>query len=75
MRPDQIKEEVSQLELSEKLMLVEDIWDAIAASNLEIPMPIWQKQELDKRYEDYKKGKLELHDWEGVHAGLREKYK
>ncbi len=75
MRPDQIKEEISRLELSEKLRLVEDIWDAIAAENSEIPLPEWQKQELKKRYEEYKEGKLELHDWKSVHEGLREKFK
>ena len=75
MRPDQIKDEISRLELSEKLLLVEDVWDAIAASNSEIPMPEWQKQELKKRYEEYKEGKLELHDWKSVHEDLRDKYK
>ena len=74
MRPEQIKDEISRLGLSEKLLLVEDIWDSIAASNSEIPMPMWQKQELDKRYEEYKEGKLELHDWEDIHKGLRDKY-
>lgn len=75
MRPDQIKDEIKGLELSEKLILVEDIWDSIAASNAEIPMPEWQKIELDKRYKEYKNGKVELHDWESVHKDLREKYK
>ena len=75
MRPEQIQDEVSRLELSEKLLLVEDIWDSIAASNSEIPMPMWQKRELDRRYEEYKAGRLELHDWTEVHKDLREKYK
>ena len=75
MKPDQIKDEISRLGLSEKLRLVEDIWDAIAAENSEIPLPEWQKQELKKRYEEYKEGKLELHDWKSVHKGLRDKYK
>jgi len=75
MRPDQIKEEISRLGLSEKLRLVEDIWDAIAAENSEIPLPEWQKQALKKRYEEYKEGQLELHDWKSVHEGLREKFK
>ena len=75
MRPEQIKNEVSKLGLSEKLLLVEDIWDSIAANNSEIPMPMWQKQELDRRYEEYKQGKLELHNWDDVHKGLSEKYK
>jgi len=75
MRPEQIKDEVGRLGLSEKLLLVEDIWDSIAISNSEIPMPMWQKQELDRRYEEYKAMKLELHDWADVHKSLREKHK
>jgi len=74
MRPDQIKNEIKGLELSEKLILVEDIWDSIATSNAEIPMPEWQKIELDKRYKEYKEEKLELHNWDSVHKELREKH-
>lgn len=75
MRPEKIKDEISKLELSEKLLLVEDIWDSIADSNSELPMPEWQKKELDRRYQEYKEGKLDLHDWKMVHEELREKYK
>jgi putative addiction module component (TIGR02574 family) len=75
MRPDQIKDEINRLDLSEKLLLVEDIWDSIAASNSELPMPEWQKEELDRRYKEYKEGKLGLHDWQAVHEDLRDKYK
>lgn len=75
MKADQIKDEISRLELSEKLLLVEDIWDSIAASNSEIPMPEWQKQELSKRYKEYQEGALGLHDWKSVHEDLRDKYK
>ncbi len=75
MRPEEIKYEINQLGLSEKLLLVEDIWDSIASNNGDIPMPQWQKLELDKRYQEYKKGNLGLHEWEDVHHELRNKYK
>jgi putative addiction module component (TIGR02574 family) len=75
MKADEIRSEIESLELSEKLLLVEDIWDSIAASNSELPMPEWQKMELDRRYNEYKEGKLELHDWKTVHEELRDKYK
>jgi putative addiction module component (TIGR02574 family) len=75
MKADQIRSAIENLELSEKLRLVEEIWDSIAASNSELPMPDWQKQELDKRYNEYKEGKLKLHDWRSVHEDLRKKYK
>ena len=75
MRPTEIVKEIEKLGLSDKLILVEDIWDSIARQNAELPMPEWQKAELDKRYSEYKEGKLKLHDCGGVHEELRNKYK
>jgi hypothetical protein len=34
-------------------------------------MPQWQKEQLEKRYELYKEGDMELHDWQQVHEELR----
>ena len=75
MKTEEIKLEINQLGLSEKLLLVEDIWDTIANNNSDIPLSAWQEIELSKRYQDYKEGKLELHDWQSVHEDLRSKYK
>lgn len=73
MKPEQIKVEVERLDLSEKLMLVEDIWDSIAESNSKLPMPAWQKKELDKRYDAYQRGELNLHSWEDINKSIRKK--
>lgn len=75
MQTEKIKIEINQLELSEKILLVEDIWDSIAISHAEIPMSDWQKQTLDERYKAYKTGQLELHEGQSVYDGLREKHK
>jgi|APSaa5957512622_1039677.scaffolds.fasta_scaffold278560_1 putative addiction module component (TIGR02574 family) len=72
MRSEEIIQEVNSFGLAAKLLLVEDLWDSIALSNSTLPLPKWQKKELDKRYEEYKTGKLELHDWEFIHNTLRE---
>jgi putative addiction module component (TIGR02574 family) len=74
MRPEEIREEISRLELSEKLLLVEDIWDSIAENNADIHLSEWQKAELKKRYGEFKDGKLEIHDWESVHEELRKEH-
>ena len=71
MRPYEIKQEIGKLNHSEKLLLIEDIWDSIAQSNSELPRSEWQKQELDKRYKEYKEGKQTLHEWQSVHEELR----
>ncbi|MBW2010134.1 MAG: addiction module protein [Deltaproteobacteria bacterium] len=75
MRSEEIKQEINKLGLAEKLLLVEDVWDSIAQSISELPMPEWQVKELDKRYHEYTEGKQNLHDWESVHEELRNKYK
>ncbi len=41
------------LPVSERVQLVEDLWDSIARSNAEIPVPQWQKDELDRRKNNY----------------------
>lgn len=75
MQTSDIIKEIDNLGLSEKLILVEDIWDSIARLNTVLPMPEWQKSELDKRYKDFRNGELELQEWETVHENLRNKYK
>jgi putative addiction module component (TIGR02574 family) len=75
MRAEEIRQEAIRLGLAEKLLLVEDVWDSIALGNSELPLPEWQKRELDKRYEAYKTGKQNLHDWKSVHEALRNEYK
>jgi len=72
MRAEEIRIEADSLNLSEKLRLVESLWDSIAANNSQLPMTEWQKKELDKRYQDYKQGNVELHLWNDVHSELRE---
>jgi len=43
--------EISIFDLSppEKLQLVEDLWDDLAATSSEVPVHEWQKQELARR--------------------------
>jgi len=73
MQSEQIKAQISQMALSEKLALVEDVWNEIATGHQEVPLPEWQQQELDKRYQAYQNDQLVLHDWEAVHQTLRSK--
>ena len=74
MEPNKIAFEIKKLSLPQKLILAQDIWDSIALERGALPMPEWQKTELERRYSQYKQGKLELHDWRKVHEELRETY-
>jgi putative addiction module component (TIGR02574 family) len=75
MGPEEIKREIGKLNHSDKLLLIEDVWDSIAQSNADLPMPEWQKRELDNRYKEYKEGKRTLNEWQSVHEDIRNKYK
>lgn len=68
MTLENLKEEISKLKLSLKLQLIEDVWDSIAESHSELPLPEWQKQELQNRYQEYKTENHELLEWNIVHA-------
>jgi len=75
MRVEEIRQQINQLDISDKILLITDVWDSIAQSNKELSMPEWQKRELDLRYKSYKAGKQNLHDWVSVHENLRKKYR
>lgn len=72
MEPEKITAEINRLSMPQKLILAQDIWDSIALGSGKLPMPKWQKNELDKRYAQYKQDKIKLHEWQEVHNSLRE---
>jgi len=46
--------EINSLSTSEKILLVEDLWDRIAVDESSVPVPQSHKEELDKRLRRYK---------------------
>ena len=54
---------IRDLSLNDRIQLVEDIWDSIAAEQHSIPVTDKQRQELDRRLKSY-----ELSGEEGVPA-------
>jgi putative addiction module component (TIGR02574 family) len=73
MLPNEIAAEINKLSLPQKLILAQDIWDSIALEGNNLPMPEWQKKELEKRYGQYQQDQVELHDWRRIHNELRER--
>ena len=74
MRTEELKHEISKLDIAEKLLLIEDVWDEIAQSNAQLSLPQWQKEQLDKRLDLFQAGKVKTTDWQEAHQKLREKY-
>ena len=48
-RMDQVKGSVFDLSSSEKLQLVEDLWNDLASTPEDVPVHDWQIRELDHR--------------------------
>jgi len=44
---------LKQLSVEERIRLVEDLWDSIAADQQALPLTVEQKVELDKRLDAY----------------------
>ena len=66
MEYEELMNKINKLSISEKILLVEDIWDSIALGNEDIPLTIEQKKELDRRYESFLKNPGDLKSWEEV---------
>jgi putative addiction module component (TIGR02574 family) len=65
---------IFDLSPSEKLQLVEDLWDDLAATPEEVPVHDWQKQELDRRRANLLKSPASGLSWEEVKSRVRACY-
>jgi len=52
--------EIDRLSTPEKILLVEDLWDGIAADESNVPVPRSHIAELDRRIERYKSNRGSL---------------
>ena len=62
--------ELEALSVSERLQLVEDLWDSIARNHADVPIPQWQKDELARRKADYLRNPESGQFEEPSHAGV-----
>ena len=53
----------AELSSSEKLLLFEEFWDDLADHPSDFPVPDWQKQELERRYQEYLQNPSEGSPW------------
>ncbi|BAS58030.1 MULTISPECIES: addiction module protein [Leptolyngbya] len=61
-----------KLSPSERLLLVQDLWDSIEAED--IPLTDWQKDELDRRKAAYQADPSTGRSWEDVKRRIIEKH-
>jgi putative addiction module component (TIGR02574 family) len=65
---------IFDLSPSEKLQLVEDLWDDLAATPEAIPIHDWQMQELARRKANLQRNPASGLEWEDVKRRLRSRY-
>ncbi len=60
------------LSLSEKLLLVEDLWDHIGASSESLPVHPWQQEELARREASHAANPQAAMSWEEAKRKIRD---
>lgn len=65
---------VFDLSPSEKLQLVQDLWDDLAANPEAVPIHDWQKEELARRKANLQKNPASALSWEEVKQRIRSRY-
>jgi putative addiction module component (TIGR02574 family) len=65
MKPVDIQE-LLRLSISERLDLVEALWESIAASPEALPITDAQQRELDRRLADYRANPSHVRSWDEV---------
>jgi putative addiction module component (TIGR02574 family) len=58
--------EVSRLTAAEKLLLVSELWDDLAAHPADVPVSPEQIAELDRRMEEYHRDPSQVTSWTAI---------
>jgi len=64
--------EIAQLSLSERIQLVEDIWDTVAAAPDSLGLSEAQREELERRLQTYRQNPQPVTPWQEVSQRIRE---
>ncbi len=62
--------EIARLSAPEKILLVEDLWDSIAADESAVPVPQSHLEELDRRLRAYESRPGNLLSLEELRSGI-----
>ena len=71
---DPVEPSIFDLSPSEKLQLVEDLWDDLAATPEAVPVHDWQKQELARRKANLRKNPAAGLSWDEVKQRVRARH-
>ena len=63
-------DDILAMSVDERIRLVEEVWDSIAATPEAVPLTAAQRQQLDKRLEAYEQNPQAGSSWEEVKARI-----
>jgi len=66
---------IDRLGIEERLALVEELWDSIAADSADVPLTDTQRAELDRRIADHERNPEDVVSWNEVKASITERLK
>ena len=66
--------ELRKLPTTEKLKIIEALWEDLAADEESVPSPAWHEAELRKTEADFAAGRIEVLDWEDAKKELRKRF-
>ena len=66
---------IDRLPVEERLALVEDIWDSIAADSAALPLTDIQRDELDRRLAEHETNPDDVVPWEELRDSITEPLK
>ncbi len=67
-------QEIETLSVPEKIQLVEDLWDSVATSNANVPIPAWQQRELESRKQKFLNNPASGMTWQEVKRSVLENH-
>jgi putative addiction module component (TIGR02574 family) len=63
-------DEIRKLSPAERIQLIEDVWNSIAAEGEELPIPESHRAELARRREEHRQSPEDIVPWEEVRRQL-----
>ena len=69
-----MSDQFRDLSLPERIQLVEDLWDSIAAETENLPMPDCQKEELARREAEYARDPSLASSWDDAKQRILAKH-
>ena len=68
-------DEILTLSIKDRLRLVGEIWDSIAASPEEIPLTAAQRKDLDRRKREHRRNLSAAKPWSEIKARLEKRHR